>query len=203
MTRRVPFCAAAGRWLYHAGVDLIDAASAEFERVVRQLPADSWDRPTPSEVSVHELIEHVVVGNRFTALLLAGVGRDAARAALSGDQLGDDPVAAVIESAHRQAAAFAAAPSEKLVPHRSGNIPAAAFLRFRLVDLVVHAWDLLRAVGLDETLNPSVVIALLSLVEPHLDDMLAFGAYGDGPSGTLSAGDPPQTRLLDWFGRRP
>ena len=152
---------------------------------------------------MHELIEHVVVGNRFTALLLAGVGRDAARAALSGDQLGDDPVAAVIESAHRQAAAFAAAPSEKLVPHRSGNIPAAAFLRFRLVDLVVHAWDLLRAVGLDETLNPSVVIALLSLVEPHLDDMLAFGAYGDGPSGTLSAGDPPQTRLLDWFGRRP
>ncbi len=37
-------------------VDLIEAASAEFERVVRQLPADSWDWPTPSEVSVRELI---------------------------------------------------------------------------------------------------------------------------------------------------
>jgi hypothetical protein len=44
------------------GVELIDATSAEFERVVRQLPSDSWDRPTPSEISVRELIEHVVVG---------------------------------------------------------------------------------------------------------------------------------------------
>ena len=59
---------------------LIDAASAEFERVVRQLPAEAWDLPTPSEVSVRELVEHVVVGNRFTALLLAGVGREEARA---------------------------------------------------------------------------------------------------------------------------
>jgi hypothetical protein len=53
-------------------VELIVAASAEFERVVRQLPADLWDRPTPSTFSVRELVEHVVVGNRFTALLLAG-----------------------------------------------------------------------------------------------------------------------------------
>ena len=54
---------------------MIDAASAEFERVVRQLPPDSWDRPTPSDVSVRELVNHVVVGNRLTALLLTGVDR--------------------------------------------------------------------------------------------------------------------------------
>ena len=81
--------------------------------------------------------------------------------------------------------------------------PAAAFLRFRLVDLVVHAWDLLRAAHLDETLDPLVVVELMSVVEPHLDDMLSFGAYGDGPSGTLPPDAPPQARLLDWFGRRP
>jgi hypothetical protein len=59
-------------------VELIAAASAQFERVVRQLPADSWDRPTPSEIAVRALVEHVVVGNRLTALLLAGVDRDEA-----------------------------------------------------------------------------------------------------------------------------
>jgi len=69
---------------------LIVAASAEFERVVRQLPADSWDRPTPSTFSVRELVQHVVVGNRFTALLLAGVDRDEARTLLAGDQVGND-----------------------------------------------------------------------------------------------------------------
>ncbi|MDQ3485486.1 MAG: maleylpyruvate isomerase N-terminal domain-containing protein [Actinomycetota bacterium] len=48
-------------------MELIEAASAEFERAVRLLPESSWGRPTPSEVSVRELVEHVVVGNRFTA----------------------------------------------------------------------------------------------------------------------------------------
>lgn len=151
---------------------------------------------------MRELVEHVVVGNRFTALLLTGVGRDEARAMLSGDQLGDDPVTAVVESARHQAEAFTAAPPEQSVPHPTGDIPAAAFLRFRLVDLVVQAWDLLRGANLDENLDPLVVEQLLSLVEPHLDEMLAFGSYGEGPSGTLPPGAPAQARLLDWFGRR-
>lgn len=184
-------------------MELVDAASAEFERVVRRLPADSWQRPTPSEISVRELVEHVVVGNRFTALLLAGVDRDVARNTLAGDQLGGDPLAAVIESSRRQARAFAATPPEQLVAGPRGSIPAAAYLRFRLVDLVVHAWDLLRAARLDETLDPSIVVGVAELVEPHPDEMLAFGAYGAGPSGTLPADASPQDRLLDWFGRRP
>jgi hypothetical protein len=89
------------------------------------------------------------------------------------------------------------------VPHPNGDITAAAFLRFRLVDLVVHAWDLLRGADLDESLDPAVVDRLLTLVKPHLDDMLAYGSYGEGPSGTLPAEAPAQARLLDWFGRRP
>jgi uncharacterized protein (TIGR03086 family) len=149
-------------------VELIDAASAEFERVVRQLPADSWERPTPSEISVRELIEHVVVGNRFTALLLAGVDRAEARAMLTGDQLGADPVAAVVESARRQAQVFAATPPGQPVAGPNGNIPATAYLRFRLVDLVVHAWALLRAARLNETVHPRIVVCLLKVVEPHL-----------------------------------
>jgi len=184
-------------------VELIDAAAAEFERVVRLLPPESWDRPTPSDVSVRELVEHVVVGNRFTALLLAGVDRDDARAAVAGDQLGADPVAAVVESAHRQGRAFAAAPPDRLVAGPKGEVPASTFLRFRLIDLVVHAWDLLRAARLDETLDPAVVAGLVQLVEPHLDELLAYGAYGEGPSGTLPVDASPQARLLDWFGRRP
>jgi uncharacterized protein (TIGR03086 family) len=184
-------------------VELIDAASAEFERVVRQLPADCWNQPTPSNMSVRELTEHVVVGNRLTALLLAGVGRDDARGMLSGDQLGDDAVAAVVESARRQAQAFAATPAEQAVAGPKGSISATAFLRFRLVDLVVHGWDLLRAARLDETLDPQVVAGVTTAVESHLNEMLAYGAYGEGPSGALPPEVSPQHRLLDWFGRRP
>ncbi len=182
---------------------LIDAASAEFERVVRALPADAWGRPTPSDVSVRDLVAHVVEGNRFTAMLLAGVERDLARASLAGDQLGADPVAAVVDSARRQRDAFAAAAPGQLVAGPRGAIAAAAFLRFRLVDLVVHAWDLLRGAGLDEALDPEVVVGVLEAVEPHLAEMLEFGAYGAGPSGALPPEASPQWRLLDMFGRRP
>ncbi len=182
---------------------MIDAASAEFERVVRQVPEDCWERPTPSEMSVRELVEHVVMGNRLTALLLAGLDRGEARARLTGDQLADDPIAAVVESARRQVQAFAATPPEHSVAGPHGNVPAAAYMRFRLVDLVVHAWDLLHAARLDETIDAHIVIDVMNMVEPHLDDMLAYGAYGAGPSGKLAADVAPQQRLLDWFGRRP
>jgi uncharacterized protein (TIGR03086 family) len=184
-------------------MELIDAASAEFERVVRALPSDCWEWPTPSQLSVRELVDHVVVGNRFTALLLAGVDREEARGQLTGDQLGGDPVAAVVESAARQARAFATTPPQQVVPGPKGDVAATAFLRFRLVDLVVHAWDLLRAAHLDETLDPRVVAGLMEVVEPHLDEMLAYGAYGPGPSGSRPTDGSAQSRLLDWFGRRP
>jgi len=184
-------------------VELIDAAALEFERVVGELPSDSWSRPTLVDVSVRELVEHVVIGNRVAALLLAGVSREEAGAAVSDDQLGDDCLAAVAESSARQAAAFAAARPDQVVPHPNGDIPASAFLRYRLVDLVVHAWDLLRAADLDDTLDASVVGRLWSSIEPHLPDMLAFGSYGEGPSGTLPAHETGQARLLDAFGRRP
>lgn len=184
-------------------MELIDAAAAEFERVVRRLPADCWDRPTPSEFSVRELVQHVVVGNRLTALLLTGVDREEARSLVAGDQLGNDPASAVADSARLQAHAFATTPLERSVAGPNGAVPAAAYLRFRVVDLVVHAWDLLRAAGLDESLDPQVVAGAVQLVEPHLDEMLAFGAYGAGPSGTLTSDAAPQALLLDWFGRRP
>ena len=181
----------------------MDAASAEFARVVGRLPADSWEWPTPSQISVREVVDHVVVGNRFTALLLAGVDRDQARISCAGDQLGDDPIAAVIESARLQAQAFASTPLDRVVVGPHGDVPAAAYLRFRLVDLVVHAWDLLRGAQLGETLDPSIVLGVIQLVEPHLDEMLGYGAYGAGPSGALPPNAAPQARLLDWFGRRP
>lgn len=184
-------------------MNLIVAASAEFERVVRELPPDSWSRRTLVDVTVRELVEHVVIGNRLAAMWLDGVGRDEARAEVDGDQLGADPVAAVSESSARQAEAFAAVPPDQVVPHPNGDIPASMFLRYRLVDLVVHAWDLLRAADLDDTLDASVVRRLWSSIEPHLPEMLAFGAYGDGPSGTLGLEVPAQRRLLDAFGRRP
>jgi hypothetical protein len=49
-----------------------------------------------------------------------------------------------------------------------GEVPAAVFLRFRLVDLVVHTWDLRRGAHLDDTLDPGLVVGLMNVVEPAI-----------------------------------
>jgi hypothetical protein len=87
--------------------------------------------------------------------------------------------------------------------HPSGDISVDTFVRFRLGELVVHAWDLAVGAGLDPSLDPAVVEGLWVLVEPHLDEMRSMGTFGDGASGNLPEDASTQTRLLDAFGRRP
>ncbi|GAB3923948.1 hypothetical protein GCM10029976_014940 [Kribbella albertanoniae] len=183
-------------------VELLVAASAEFERVVQELPDESWHLPTPCEVDVHELVEHVVGGNRFAVAALSGVSAAEAWAIIRAQGFGPE-LEVVQESAAAQIAAFQAAPEDQVVHHPNGDIPAEAFLRYRLVDLVVHAWDLLSAAQLPEMVDAQVTEGVWRVIEPRLSEMLAFGSYGDGPSGVVPSEAPAQQKLLDAFGRRP
>lgn len=182
-------------------VDLLAAAALTFERVVVAVPADAWDNDTPCGISVREVIDHVVAGNLFGAMLLTGVPLAIARPVLEGDHLGAEPVQAVVASCARQNAAFAATGPAFLVPHPSGDLSVQTFLRFRVGDLAVHAWDVARGAGLDETLPPPLVSGLWEMVAPHLDDMRAMGTFGEGASQDLPRDTPLQARLLDAFGR--
>jgi len=85
----------------------------------------------------------------------------------------------------------------------AGDIPAEVFLGFRTTDNLLHAWDLARAIGGDETLDPHVVAVAWAALEPMTPIIATVGAFGTGPSGTVDAAAPLQTRLLDLSGRRP
>jgi uncharacterized protein (TIGR03086 family) len=184
-------------------VDLLQAAAAQFERIVASLPADAWDDATPCDITVREVVDHVVAGNIFAVRLLAGASAAEATAGLDADHLGDDPLFAVSASCKSQWSAFAGAAEDRVLHHPSGDISVDTFVRFRLGELVVHAWDLAVGGGLDPSLDPAVVEGLWVLVEPHLDEMRSMGTFGDGASGSPPQDAPTQTRLLDAFGRRP
>ncbi|MDT7549312.1 MAG: hypothetical protein QOE84_1706 [Actinomycetota bacterium] len=184
-------------------VDLLQAAAAQFERIVASLPAETWDNATPSNITVREIVDHVVAGNIFAIRLLAGASAAEATAGLDADHLGDDPLFAVSATCESQWSAFAGADEERMLYHPSGGISVDTFVRFRLGELVVHAWDLAVGGRLDRSLDPSVVEGLWDMVEPHLDEMRSMGTFGDGASGNLPEGASNQTRLLDAFGRRP
>ena len=72
---------------------------------------------------------------------------------------------------------------------------------FVLGDVLVHTWDLARATGLDETLDPEVVHDMLVGMEP-LDEMLrASGQYG--PRSRWRPTPTCRRKLIAFTGRQP
>ncbi|HEX2039412.1 MAG TPA: TIGR03086 family metal-binding protein [Acidimicrobiales bacterium] len=185
--------------------EALDRARGEFDKRLRAVRNDQWDDPTPCEGwTVRDLAQHVVGANRMAVKLLAGEPVERALPELVGDVLGDDPVAAFVQSAEAQEAAFRAPGALAATCHHPvGDIPGEMLLGFRLTDLTLHAWDLARAVGADETLDPELVQLLWERLEPMGPVLGTMGMFGSGPSGELPEDAPVQHKLLDVSGRRP
>lgn len=186
-------------------MDIFTVAGRELERVVAAVAADQWAVPTPSNLSAHDLVCHVVAGNVFAVRLLAGASAADATRDLDAVErrAGIDLMPCVKESSARQQIAFATADPDRPLDHPGGQVDLETFARFRLGDLVVHTWDLATATGQDATLDVDLVEDLWRRVEPHRDAMRASGAYGEGADPDLDPAADLQTRLLDTFGRRP
>ena len=180
-------------------------ASEEFGSRLRAAGADQWDRPTPCEEwDVRKLVEHMVGGQRMSSMLLDGASKDEVFAMFATDHLGDDPVGAWARTSADEQAAFARPGAlEMIVHHPVGEITGAQFLGFRIMDSTLHAWDLARAVGADESLEPAAVEAAWAVLEPMAPFIDKVGRFGQGPSGEVADDAPRQLRLLDLSGRRP
>lgn len=151
------------------------------------------------------LAQHVVGANRMTVKLLAGAPADEAVMAMVGDAvLGDDPVAAFVESADAQEAAFRQPGAfEATCHHAIGDIPGEMLFGFRVTDFTLHAWDLARAIGADEEIDSELVALLWERMEPMGPALGTTGLFGAGPSGAAGEDAALQHRLLDLSGRRP
>lgn len=86
-------------------------------------------------------------------------------------------------------------------PHL-GTLPLAeAIDRFYTTDVFMHTWDLARATGQDDTLDPDLCEELVTGMQP-IDELLrGSGQYG--PAVPVPADADPQTRLIGFIGRDP
>ncbi len=180
-------------------------AGQEFRIRLSTIDAGSWGLATPCDGwSVRELVNHVVAGNRRAAYLLDGASHDEASALVDRDLLGDDALGAFDQSLAAQVRAFAQDDAlERACETAIGEISARQLLRFRTTDLVVHSWDVARAIGTNESLNAPLVEHAWKEMEPMVPVLGSTGFFGDGPSGTLPQDAPTQLKLLDASGRRP
>lgn len=174
-------------------------AAARFTDVAAAAPQAAWDNPAPPEGwTARDVVGHLV--DWFPPFLAAG-----ANITLPvGPSVDDDPLAAWrVLSDGVQAVLDDPTTSARWFEHaQAGRHPLdQAIGMFMLGDVVLHTWDLARAVGGDDTLEPDEVGPMLSGMEP-LDDVLrASGHYG--PRVAVADDADAQSRLIAFTGRDP
>lgn len=164
-----------------------------------EIDAAAWELPAPCEGWVaRDVVRHLV---EWMPAFLASAGGPELPA---GPPVDEDPVGAWTALAGGIQALLddpAASASRIEHPRVGSHRLDEAIATFFLGDVLVHTWDLARAAGLDESLDPGEVRTMLAGMEP-LDDVLrASGHYG--PKVEVPAGADEQTRLIAFTGRRP
>lgn len=186
-------------------------AGAGFERVLRDVRPEQWTWPTPcAEWDVRLLTNHMTRGNlSYVRLLHGGSAADFLRLR-DADALGADPVDAYTRSFQECAAAFSRPCAlRQILDYPLGRVRGAQALAVRTTDSAVHTWDLARATGADETLDPGLV----AWIDDHLEEIYADLAesptatdtthrFFAAPSGTLAHEASRQNRLLNRMGRK-
>jgi len=172
--------------------------AAAFTARVEQVPPDAWERPAPCEGwMARDVVRHLTEW-------VPGFFGDALPFDPERPTADDDPVAAwKAVDAVLQATLDDPEASARVIEHPvAGTHPLGdAIGTFVLGDVLVHTWDVARAAGLDESLDPDEVHRMLEGMLP-LDEVLRqSGHYG--PKVEVPADADEQTRLIAFTGRRP
>jgi uncharacterized protein (TIGR03086 family) len=173
-----------------------EIAGAFTERV---LGTKDWDAQAPVDGWVaRDVVRHLT--DWFPAFLAGGTGIVLTR----GPAVDDDPVGAwQVHADAVQALLDDPATADRVLtnPH-IGQIPLdRAIDQFYATDVFMHTWDLARATGQDEWLDPDVCAGLLAGMEPIEEMLRSSGQYG--PRVEVPADADPQTRLIGFIGRDP
>lgn len=156
-----------------------------------------WDAPAPVEGwTARDVVDHLVTW--FPAFLAAG-GVDLA----PGPSTAGDPVAAWRHHAGAVQGLLDGPDADRTFVHPfAGEHPlSTAVDRFYTADVFMHTWDLARASGQDDRLDPDVCAVMLEGMEPIEDLMRGSGQYG--PRVPVPDDAPVQDRLLGFVGRDP
>lgn len=185
--------------------DLVGLFSRAVEQFGGRIGAigDRWDLATPDEGwDVRALVNHVLAEDLWAPPLLDGLTIAEVGDRFDGDQLGRDPEAAWAAAAAASVAAVAGDGALDRTVHVSfGDISGREYVSQLVCDHVIHGWDLARAIGADERLDPELVDFAYDFLSPQVDGWRSAGAFG--PQVDVPAGAGRQAELLGLTGRGP
>lgn len=166
-----------------------------FTARVAGVPPDGWAAPSPCPGwTARDVVAHVInTHHRVLAML------DKSEPPVVAD--GDD----VAVNWPAVAGAMLAAVSDKQPAPRAigtmfGDMPFEWLVnRLVCVDTLIHTWDLARATGQDERLDPATVVTVTELLTPFDEAIRSPGGFGPKIQSPPDA--DAQTRLLNFCGR--
>jgi uncharacterized protein (TIGR03086 family) len=83
----------------------------------------------------------------------------------------------------------------------SPNVDLVRLLPMLTAEVLVHTWDLARAIGVDARLDPELCEISCRVVEPNGGPMRSSGMFG--PAVTVATSTDAATRLVAFLGRDP
>ena len=173
-----------------------------FGQRVRAIGDDQWHLPTPcTDWDVRALVNHLTGENLWAVSLFEGQTIEQVGDRLDGDVLGDDP-AATYRGSEEAAVAAVQEPDamERTVQLSRGPTPGRDYAEELLFDFTIHAWDLARAIGADEKLDPELVGFAVDWFGPMEEHYRSSGAIAERPPGADDADQ--QTLMLAMTGRK-
>jgi uncharacterized protein (TIGR03086 family) len=181
--------------------ELYQRAVTHLGELVQQVRDDQWAAASPCEEwSVRELVNHVTGENAWAPPLFAGKTIAEVGDQFDGDLLGTDPLERWTTYANGAlVAAHEPGAMDRTVHLSFGDFPGREYAMQLFADMLIHSWDLARAIGADEQLDPELVNVLAVWFADMADGYRAAGAVGPRPRVAEDA--DAQTKLLADFGR--
>ncbi|GAA1032672.1 MULTISPECIES: TIGR03086 family metal-binding protein [Amycolatopsis] len=187
------------------------AASTEFDQRLRSVRPEQWTAPTPcAEWNVRQLVNHMVRGNLNYVDLLAGGTRENFLRLRDADALGNDPLGAYAASVRLVADAFSRPGAlDQVLDYPLGQVSGRQALAVRATDSAIHAWDLARALDVDDRLDSELVTWISDNLETIYAGLAESPVAADtthrffAAPGTLGESASRQDRLLQLMGRNP
>jgi len=186
-------------------IELHGRCGRRFAALVAGVGPGQWHDGTPcSQWDVRTLVHHLLYEQRWVPPLLEGLTIEQVGDRFEGDLMGQDASAwpGLLASSIEQAHAAVARPGalDRTVHLSFGQASGQEYVLQLTADLAIHAWDLARATGQDDTLDPGAVALLLPWTEANAGLLTASGMFG--PRIDAGPDAPDDVRLLGLLGRR-
>ena len=177
--------------------DRYERVASAFDARVQAVPPGAWSGQSPCpDWTAHDVVKHVVDVTRLFLTRLNG-----------GDPTPPDTDEDIVTSWRAEADAVKAALADPdkaatKIQGVGGPTPFEDVIGTVLCsDTLIHTWDLAKAAGLDDRLDPAAAEAALAFLTPNDAMLRGPGAFGEKLDAPADA--DAQTRLLCFVGRRP